>query len=381
MFSVGLSSIVHKGYFDLSAHLPVVTMVELKFCWPSQLLLILLLTSATLVRSMVSINLTNLSNTTASYKDYLYYDPLNDNSFSTDFDMTGFLYQPKDSCTTIPPIPNSFNSTWFAVIKDTNCFNDAVENVKDAGFVLIIVAFNLSAPRVKQYDFPIVVISTDYLDYLVETALSDFSNPAVLASVTAINNFFIGVMLIFASIAFMIILISIITVCVSCCVRNECCISLARFNTTRYDYRESSTDLDVSTELALNNSLRQGLTESTSSIQRPLGYEQINQLPSKQYKKRSSPESCTVCLDVFRDGDEVRVLPCGHNTFHTRCLDSWLASRNRSCPLCRHNVTKMKLKVQESLSNDEDGDEMGSDVPLVSGRQEQNYSSTSASAV
>ena len=361
-------------------------MVELKFCCPSQLLLILLLTSATIVRSMVSINLTNLSNTTASYKDYLY-DPLNDNSFSTDFDMTGFLYQPKDSCTTIPPIPNSSNSThsWFAVIKDTNCFNDAVENVKDAGFVLVIVASstdsNSPAPRVKQYDFPIVVISTDYLDYLVETALSDFSHPAVLASVTAISSFFIGgVMLIFASIAVVIIALCIIIIC-GCCACKKCCIS--RFNTTRYDYRyqESSTDLDVSTELALNNSLRQGLTESTSSIQRPLGYEQINRLPSKQYKKRSSPESCTVCLDVFRDGDEVRVLPCGHNTFHTRCLDSWLASRNRSCPLCRHNVTKMKLKVQESLSNDEDGDEMGSDVPLVSGRQEQNYSSTSASAV
>ena len=97
MFIVGLSSVVHKSYSDLSANLAIVTMVELKFCWPSQLLLILLLTSATIVSSMVSINLTNLSNTTASYKDYLYYDPLNDNSFSTDFDMTGFLYLLKGS--------------------------------------------------------------------------------------------------------------------------------------------------------------------------------------------------------------------------------------------------------------------------------------------
>jgi hypothetical protein len=46
-----------------------------------------------------------------------------------------------------------------------------------------------------------------------------------------------------------------------------------------------------------------------------------------------------VCISGFRDGEEVRRLPCGH-AFHRDCVDRWLAlyCRRRTCPLCRLHV-------------------------------------------
>uniref|UniRef100_A0A0E0DCK3 RING-type domain-containing protein n=1 Tax=Oryza meridionalis TaxID=40149 RepID=A0A0E0DCK3_9ORYZ len=48
---------------------------------------------------------------------------------------------------------------------------------------------------------------------------------------------------------------------------------------------------------------------------------------------------CCVCISGFRDGEEVRRLPCGH-AFHRDCVDRWLAlyCRRRTCPLCRLHV-------------------------------------------
>ena len=304
-------------------------MVELKFSpLPTQ---ILLLAAATVIKAWVTISLESTSNDTMNYKEYSYV-PFYDNSFSNfiGFQMEGFLYQPKDSCTTIPPIPYSSNATpsWFAVINNTECFNDTVEYVKDAGFVLIIVAVNSPALHVKQYDFPIVVISTDYLDYLIETVLSDFSDPDILATVDARNIVFIFVMV---AIAFVIALSVGYT---SLHIRLVCADGSGRSRNN--DFQELS--------LTLNNNLDEELTASTTSSQCPLESERINQLSTYQYEKSFTTEHCSICMDELKDGDTRRLLPCGHNTFHRHCIDDWLKKRKRSCPLCRHNVTKEKPK-------------------------------------
>ncbi|KAK9054877.1 hypothetical protein SSX86_025956 [Deinandra increscens subsp. villosa] len=44
---------------------------------------------------------------------------------------------------------------------------------------------------------------------------------------------------------------------------------------------------------------------------------------------------CSICLEDFVDGQNVRVLPhCGHE-FHVRCVDKWFESHS-SCPNCRN---------------------------------------------
>lgn len=43
---------------------------------------------------------------------------------------------------------------------------------------------------------------------------------------------------------------------------------------------------------------------------------------------------CMVCLENFRAGDELRILPCLHR-YHKSCVDPWL-HRNAKCPSCNH---------------------------------------------
>ncbi|KAK9684714.1 hypothetical protein RND81_10G227400 [Saponaria officinalis] len=45
---------------------------------------------------------------------------------------------------------------------------------------------------------------------------------------------------------------------------------------------------------------------------------------------------CSICLEEFRVGNEVRRLPCAHN-FHVECIDQWLRL-NVKCPQCRSSV-------------------------------------------
>eukprot|EP00922_Rhytidocystis_sp_ex-Travisia-forbesii_P045652 GHVS01068108.1.p1 GENE.GHVS01068108.1~~GHVS01068108.1.p1 ORF type:complete len:331 (-),score=43.65 GHVS01068108.1:134-1126(-) len=78
--------------------------------------------------------------------------------------------------------------------------------------------------------------------------------------------------------------------------------------------------------------VRQGLTPS-----------QVDSLPSFYWKTTagvsSSPteDLCSICLDTFQTGSNVRILQsCGH-IFHKACIDGWLL-RNAVCPNCKSLV-------------------------------------------
>lgn len=48
---------------------------------------------------------------------------------------------------------------------------------------------------------------------------------------------------------------------------------------------------------------------------------------------KSCQTICIICLDEFIEGNDLRVLRCGH-VFHTSCVDQWL-SCHRTCPVCK----------------------------------------------
>merc|ERR1712176_5857 len=49
-------------------------------------------------------------------------------------------------------------------------------------------------------------------------------------------------------------------------------------------------------------------------------------------------QTCTVCMEAFREGEELRILPCLHR-FHKGCIDRWLCL-NCSCPLCKQHLNR-----------------------------------------
>jgi len=50
-------------------------------------------------------------------------------------------------------------------------------------------------------------------------------------------------------------------------------------------------------------------------------------------------QRCVICLREYEVDEEIKTLPCGHE-FHSECVDPWLGEHNRTCPTCRHDITK-----------------------------------------
>lgn len=46
--------------------------------------------------------------------------------------------------------------------------------------------------------------------------------------------------------------------------------------------------------------------------------------------------TCSVCLETYQIGETIRTIPCFHS-FHTSCIDPWLAQR-AECPVCKHSA-------------------------------------------
>ncbi|CAI0392856.1 unnamed protein product [Linum tenue] len=45
-------------------------------------------------------------------------------------------------------------------------------------------------------------------------------------------------------------------------------------------------------------------------------------------------ETCVICLEDYKDGEVLKVLPCKHE-FHSSCVNSWLTKWGTFCPVCK----------------------------------------------
>lgn len=73
--------------------------------------------------------------------------------------------------------------------------------------------------------------------------------------------------------------------------------------------------------------------------------EQKNEESKNDEKSGSGDKqkSCCICMEDFKDAEDVRTLPCLH-IFHTNCIDSWLV-RSRTCPICKLDITKNNAQI------------------------------------
>lgn len=58
----------------------------------------------------------------------------------------------------------------------------------------------------------------------------------------------------------------------------------------------------------------------------------------KDFKREADNSTCTICLEKYKDSDEIEIRHCSHS-FHKECLASWEKSgrtNGKLCPCCRH---------------------------------------------
>lgn len=49
-------------------------------------------------------------------------------------------------------------------------------------------------------------------------------------------------------------------------------------------------------------------------------------------------ESCSICQDRMRQGENIRRLNACQHEFHGACVDNWFLQRSVMCPVCRHDI-------------------------------------------
>lgn len=65
---------------------------------------------------------------------------------------------------------------------------------------------------------------------------------------------------------------------------------------------------------------------------------------SARSKDYQTQETCAICLEDYKDGEILKVLPCRHE-FHSSCVVSWLTKSGTFCPVCKHDLGTKQSRI------------------------------------
>ncbi|XP_035215034.1 E3 ubiquitin-protein ligase RNF13-like isoform X1 [Stegodyphus dumicola] len=91
----------------------------------------------------------------------------------------------------------------------------------------------------------------------------------------------------------------------------------------------------------------------------------LRQLQTTVFQKGDPYETCAVCLEDYKDKDELRILPCLHG-YHARCIDPWLLNNRCICPVCKQKVVLSSNTATNEFECDTEGRTAA--TPLLSSR-------------
>lgn len=263
--------------------------------------------------------------------------------------IKGHIMQPEppDACQYVPLLPEN-HSSWFALVEGyPSCAVEMVNNVRNAGYKLII-AFSYNdtnrsvSQEVKNMQFPVAIVTEEYANYLKENALSNSSTDPITASVY--RNIFLSVIVI--SLPILLVLCCVCLCCLGFCIcacRREQDVDhqIHDIEERRRTFEQLHRQERLARQELIESILRQ-LQELQVDLgaQVPLGAAATKRLPKRKYHVgKEVCDACAICVEDFQEGSDVRVLPCDH-VFHPKCVDEWLSNHSSLCPLCKLNVSQ-----------------------------------------
>lgn len=72
-------------------------------------------------------------------------------------------------------------------------------------------------------------------------------------------------------------------------------------------------------------------------------------LQTEIFESFGEKNTCAICQDDIKDGDQIRAITKCQHGFHITCIDKWL-SKKGECPLCRAAIIDV-ARVQEIYNN------------------------------
>ena len=109
------------------------------------------------------------------------------------------------------------------------------------------------------------------------------------------------------------------------------------------------------------------LCERLGKVTVGVSTEKLARIPTVKVRTATS-EHCSVCLEGFSLGDEMKLLPCDH-PFHPDCIDEWLKT-SQKCPNCNANVSDELTNACDVLSSLTRDDQPSQRTPTTSGRND-----------
>ena len=299
-------------------------------------------------------------------------------------------YFPMDGCQYIYPRPhaspydvnNGFRYRWFALIEgpSVRCPDDMVQNVRKAGFELVIGYNNGSSfpsdlwQSLRDSGFPMVSITSDYAEKLWEVATTN-PNGSVTVDVYVDwkrdnSKFSSHLPASLWALCLLLLPLCCSILCLRCCR----CRRASRYHTIprRQQSRISAITLVFAPVAELPNTHRDVALPDLGELDvpvdmdeldvlamrgfqmdllynehepterpRPLENEEVN-FPQKSYAhvrpdEFTIDESCRICLEEYEETEMVSILPCKHY-FHPKCIEKWVTEIWGTCPICNQAV-------------------------------------------
>uniref|UniRef100_A0A7S0XIB6 RING-type domain-containing protein n=1 Tax=Erythrolobus madagascarensis TaxID=708628 RepID=A0A7S0XIB6_9RHOD len=98
--------------------------------------------------------------------------------------------------------------------------------------------------------------------------------------------------------------------------------------------------------IAARSAVEEQFRQAMNASSRPMSKDEISTVPEITFEHgmyKAEDCVCAICLCDYEPGEKLRTLPCNHH-FHTPCIDRW-ASIDRSCPMCKQDITSASPAV------------------------------------